>query len=104
MAKRALARAGRSFGTQRDYQSTALERVVATAQWPVPYQKRHFRAIPVRSSHLAYSDVDDQFVIPGKSIGSFHWLKAREELGKTPEGRVALKSLENQQLSSKPQI
>ena len=30
--------------------------------------------------------------------------QAREELGKTPEGRVALKSLENQQLSSKPQI
>lgn len=66
------------------------DRVMTTAQWPIPYYQRLMKAYPVRERKVA------NFGTLGSTINENHWLAARHVLQGTKEGREALEHVENE--------
>mmetsp|Transcript_21727 Transcript_21727/g.25217 ORF Transcript_21727/g.25217 Transcript_21727/m.25217 type:complete len:148 (+) Transcript_21727:52-495(+) len=66
------------------------DRVVSTAQWPVPYYQRLFKAYPVREKRERQS-----LLINNQSIGDVNWYTAKMNLKNTYEGREIVDYADN---------
>ena len=65
------------------------DRVMTTAQWPVPYYQRVFKAYPVREQKVA------TFASMGPTINEMHWINARHILQSYQAGRDTLAHVED---------
>lgn len=72
------------------------DRVVSTPEWPVPYYQRLYRAYPVRDQ------TQPDLSAVGAEFGGLMVWHAKEEFGKTQEGRDIIAHVEdNLELDSK---
>ena len=92
-ARRSIQRYFALGGPQTVNTLASQERVVSTPTWPVPYQNRQFRAFPTRYE-------ENQFILTGNEIGLAFWLKTKNSLERTEEGRKVVEGLENLPIKS----
>ena len=70
------------------FNKPALDRVMTTGQWPVPYYTRIMKAVPHAVSYIP------TLVAKDNKMSDIYWFYTRKQLQKTEEGRNILHNVE----------